>query len=606
LARSVHRETEARLTRATRPTAVLAVALALALPSVAAAHVERSTYWPNPKPDRSVSPAAGGKVPKARSLASALRDGPPGETRVVCQPDSLESALDAISRARQEGVELRPSVGPRPISAKRARILERVNGKLFEECDYRNIQAAVFDSRNNDRVVVMPGIYTERPSRKAQENDPECADLKKDESDHGTGAVTYRYQAECPNDQNLIAIIGRTASKKPEPDVDPDTDRHGIPHPGRCIRCNVQLEGSGPSPDDVVIDAGRVKSGNGGPARPKKDVVIRADRADGVVIRNLTVRHAAEHGIYPIEVDGYLLDRVKMFWNEEYGHLSFTSDHGRLTRCEAAGSGDAGVYPGAAAQTGEQTTEPKQRYNQEISRCDIHHNVLGHSGSMGDAIHIHNNHFYDNAVGISVDSISAAGHPGYPQDSVLVEHNEIYSNNFNPFEEGSDVHPTVPAAVGTGMWIAGGNNNELRDNHIYDNWRRGVMLFTVPDAIACAPTEQEQTCDETGISNSFRNRFHTNVMGIAPGGEALPNGVDFWWDSFPGTTNNCWFDNAGIDGSEGSVTEDPEPLPEDCASSMGTGDAENQAELGGCAAAYEGDVTTACPWFETPPRPPRP
>ena len=30
-------------------------------------------------------------------------------------------------------------------------------------------------------------------------------------SDHGTGAVSYRYQATCPNDQNLIAVIGREA-----------------------------------------------------------------------------------------------------------------------------------------------------------------------------------------------------------------------------------------------------------------------------------------------------------------------------------------------------------------------------------------------------------
>jgi len=52
-------------------TAATVVALAVAAPS-ALAHVERTSYWPNPAPDTSVSPPAGGAPPKVRSLASAL------------------------------------------------------------------------------------------------------------------------------------------------------------------------------------------------------------------------------------------------------------------------------------------------------------------------------------------------------------------------------------------------------------------------------------------------------------------------------------------------------------------------------------------------------
>src|SRR4051794_16918017 len=52
-------------------TAVTVVALAVAAPS-APAHVERTSYWPDPAPDTSVSPPAGGAPPKVRSLASAL------------------------------------------------------------------------------------------------------------------------------------------------------------------------------------------------------------------------------------------------------------------------------------------------------------------------------------------------------------------------------------------------------------------------------------------------------------------------------------------------------------------------------------------------------
>ena len=40
---------------------------------------------------------------------------------------------------------------------------------------------------------------------------------------------------------------------------------------------------------------------------------IRADRADGLVIRNISAAHAAEHEIYILETDGYLMHRVKFF-----------------------------------------------------------------------------------------------------------------------------------------------------------------------------------------------------------------------------------------------------------------------------------------------------
>jgi len=580
--------------------AAIAAAI-LAVPATALAHVERSTYWPDPAADKGVSPAAGGKVPKYRSLRSALKKKPPGDTRVVCQDDSLQLAKESISEATKAGFKLRPSEDTRKLKRKKARKLKKLNRKFDKRCEYSEIQPAVTDSGNNDRIVIMPGTYTEPTSAAKPENDPACDNLKED-SDHGTGAVSYRYQAACPNDQNLIAIIGREPSSQPDPTVNPNTDRHGIPNVGPCIRCNLQIEGSGATPDDVVVDAGNGPVAGGPQAGQGKDVGIRAERADGFYLRNVTLQHAEEHGVYPVEVDGYAIDRVKMLYNHEYGHLSFTSDHGLVSNCEAAGSGDAGVYPGAAAQTGEQTIEKRQRYNQEITKCDLHHNVLGHSGSMGDAIDINHNDVYDNALGISVDSISSAGHPGYPQDKLLVEHNKIYSNNFNPYVEGSDVVPTVGVAVGTGAWIAGGNANVYRDNRIYDNWRRGVMLFQVPDAIACAPTpEENETCSATQFpeqSNSHRNKFHDNVMGIAPGGAKLPNGVDFWWAEQPPDEHNCWFDNIGSNGKESGVTSDPDPLPSDCDSSLGSGGGVKVTELIECN--FE---LPTCTWATTPPRP---
>src|SRR4029450_7001834 len=79
---------------------------ALLVPTLASAHVERGSYWPDPKPDCSISPCAGGKVPTPRSLASALDA---TTTRVVCQPDSLKRTQQAIDVAQANGYYLRPT-----------------------------------------------------------------------------------------------------------------------------------------------------------------------------------------------------------------------------------------------------------------------------------------------------------------------------------------------------------------------------------------------------------------------------------------------------------------------------------------------------------------
>jgi hypothetical protein len=136
----------------------LAAAAVLAVAAVAVAHVERTAYWPDPKPDRSVLPPAGGKVPKARSLASALSKKPPGQTRVVCKKGSLDRAKRRIQDAQSHGYVIRPSQPRIRVSTDRAKRLVAINKALFKHCKYHQIQPALTASRNNDRVVIMPGL----------------------------------------------------------------------------------------------------------------------------------------------------------------------------------------------------------------------------------------------------------------------------------------------------------------------------------------------------------------------------------------------------------------------------------------------------------------
>jgi hypothetical protein len=214
---------------------------------------------------------------------------------------------------------------------------------------------------------------------------------------------------------------------------------------------------------------------------------------------------------------------------------------------------------------------------------------------MGNATRVVNNHFYDNGTGITTDSFYAGGHPGYPQDGAIFEKNRIYSNNFNSFVPESDVEPKVPVPVGVGIFIAGGNGNEIRGNMIYDNWRRGTMLINVPDSFS----DESRT---SAYSVSHRNRYHDNVFGVAPDGTKMPNGVDNWWDEAPNQEDNCWFNN-------GDATSDPPAplMPSNC-ENMSAGvtyTAKLGGELGPCAGSIAGGTydATTCPWFRTPEKP---
>lgn len=642
----------------------------LLVPALALAHLERPSYWPDPGPETAGGMPAGGEVPKARSLVSAVKGKGRGDVRVVCKgkngKKSLRLAQKSATQAKRNGYLLRPSQPKISVSKKRAKKIKRWNKKLAKQCEFKSVQDAVDASGNNDRIVIMPGRYREPGSRRSPVNDPRCNPSLLQDSQSGAATPSYEYQATCENDQNLIHVTGRAIAGDPLPE--PRADRHGIPEVelGRCIRCNLQIEGSGIKPEDVILDAGKNYINAKDPdARPGgetpssechtgedeenpcfgKHVVLRTDRSDGFVGRNFLMRGAKEHGFYTEETDGILLDRVKFFWNADYGHLSFTTDHHMIKNCDGYGSGDAVVYPGASPQTGEFRDEefyPEERYNTVVKKCDLHGSAMGYSGSMGNSVRVTKNNFYGNANGLTTDTLSASGHPGFPADGMKIDNNWFYANNLDIYTEDPPFEPLVPQPVGTGFFWPGNNNGRFEDNWVFDNWRQGTMLISIPDLLS---GEAEGNVDPAihcptagvGISTSCDNQYSGNHMGEVPpdfephpeltkfdnptalGGspDQAPNGVDFWWDEATANTGNCWFDNTGADGTRGSLTGDPAVgpaagqsvpgfLPENCGTSLGgAGYVVKVPVLLACFAQYETDNISdgICTWFDTPPRP---
>ena len=533
-----------------KPTLLFALLVAVLIPATAAAHPERTTFFPDhTKGERPTYPKS-------------------GEIITVCKPDS-KSRVNRLWKGK----------GKKTSRTRRLRL------KQLKRCKFQHIQAAVDAATTGDRIRIFPGVYREEPSRQVTFNDPKCSkeDPKYWEAtgdSHGEdGKVpTYQFHWECKNSRNLIQIMGDSPD-----DPDRECDQ----------KCNLLLEGLGRNPEDVTIIGDRLK----------RDV-LRADRADGIIIKNMTAEQASFNGFDVVETNGFLLQDLIGRYNQNYGILTFTSDNGLYDRTEGYGNGDSGLYPGSGPEG------HCQRYGIEIRNSSSHDNVLGQSGTAGNGTWVHDSKWFNNGVGIVNDSF-ASGHPGMPQDCSKWEDNEVYSNNQNFFDEGNQdyckktpfkdrprdhVCPQFQSPVGTGFAFYGANGNIIRNNKVWDNWRAGYILFWVPGAI------RGENGQEAQRDTSHRNKITNNSFGVDLAGKPAPNGLDIDWDEQG--DGNCWEGNTA---PGGKIKGDPASLPT-CASGGSSGPSSNPAKLARnipCATWHPEDNPDppGCDWFTTPPRP---
>jgi hypothetical protein len=363
---------------------------------------------------------------------------------------------------------------------------------LAGECAYHDIQQAVDAVRTRGTTIyVLPGVYHERPALAAPTG--RCAKLP------GGAPLSFDDQVACPHLQSLISVTG----------VD-----------------DLQIEGVG---GPVIIEG-------------KKDVGIRADRADGFYLRGVTLRGFGEDGVRITETDGFVFDQVTGLANGGHGLAAYASDHGLITDCVASGNGDAGVSTASSAD------RRGGRLAVEIRRCRSYGNLIGYSGTAGDSVYVHDNQFNGNSTGAIIDSSVQA--LGMPQNHAMFVANRVFDNNADHYHGCHSLCPRRAVPVGTGMLLAGGDENTYASNLVYDNWRYGVAQYWIPASRRGEgdPARQRDT--------SHGNRYVGNLMGVTPDGVPAPNGVDFWWDEQG--DRNCWQNNAS---PAGAVRSDPATLP---------------------------------------------
>ncbi|MFI6060133.1 right-handed parallel beta-helix repeat-containing protein [Streptomyces sp. NPDC051286] len=390
------------------------------------------------------------------------------------------------------------------------------NLELFERCrksGYRHLQQAVDEVGGPGMTIaILPGLYEEEPSLPRPTG--ECARLKAPNSQLGYQILSYAQQKKCPHNQNLVAILGKK---------------------------QLQIEGTGAERTDVVIDA-----------KYQKLNAIRSDGSDGIYFKNFTAQRTTFNSLYVLAQDGFVIDDVLTRWNDEYGFLTFASDHGLYKNCESYGNGDSGIYPGSASDINDGYGYDVPRYSIEITGCRSHHNMVGYSGTAGDSVHVHDNEFDHNMGGASMDS-AFPGHPGLPQNHARFERNLIHDNNADyypyvadgtcakpPVERGYEdgvVCPQISMPPGTGIITAGGNWNIYENNWIYGQRRAAFFLSAVPAFIRGenAPAKQADT--------SHHNRYAGNHLGTDKAGRSRPNRTDVWWDGQG--DSNCWQSDTG-------------------------------------------------------------
>jgi hypothetical protein len=199
----------------------------------------------------------------------------------------------------------------------------------------------------------------------------------------------------------------------------------------------------------------------------EKDNGIRVF-SDGVAIENMTARNYTTNGFYWYGSTGYRGSYLTAHNNGDYGIYAFDSTVGLIEHSYGSGSPDAGFYIG-------------QCYPCDAVIQDVvsENNGLGYSGTnAGGDLYIVESTFRQNRAGVVPNSGSYEKYP--PERETTVVGNLVYSNN-NYETAAID---SARLAGGNGILVAGGNDNVIERNRVWDHDITGIGIVLIDDAEA--------------------------------------------------------------------------------------------------------------------------
>ena len=395
------------------------------------------------------------RPPRARDAVPRRDQGLGAEVRRA-QQQAADRLQVELAQADQEDLQ-----GQEASARKR-----RTRLRQYKRCRFRHIQSAVNRAKSNDRIQILPGVYSEEPSRQVPVDQAECASMFETPDDGDAPVPTFEHQVKCPNSRNLIAIIGDSLA-----DPDRECDQ----------KCNLLIEGLGRKPKDVLIEGDRLK----------KDV-IRADRADGFYLRNVWVEQGAFNDVDVVETNGFQLRQLVTPYGQNYGVLTLRLRPRPLRAHRGVRQRRLRHLPGLRARGPLQALrdrDPQRQLAPQRAR------LLGHGGQR----HVDAQLEVPPQQRRHLRRLVRVRPPGHAAGLLEVGH-QRRSTRTTRTTSPTTATPTArtrrsrsaarrssarssrcrsaPASSSTAS-----TTNLIQNNTIYDNWRSGVRLFWVPAAI---------------------------------------------------------------------------------------------------------------------------
>jgi plastocyanin len=189
--------------------------------------------------------------------------------------------------------------------------------------------------------------------------------------------------------------------------------------------------------------------------------------ADTVVVENMTARNYKRNGFFWTGVKGYRGSYLSAIRNGDYGIYAFDSTYGQFDNDYGAGSPDAGFYIGQCSPCHAVITDSISEWN-----------GIGYSGTNagGDLIAMRSV-WRNNRVGIVPNS--GTEETNYPQHGMTIVGNTVYGNS-NAKTAAIDI---AQLAIGTGILLAGGNDNVVQRNLVYDHDLVGIGVIPLPEKL---------------------------------------------------------------------------------------------------------------------------
>lgn len=204
--------------------------------------------------------------------------------------------------------------------------------------------------------------------------------------------------------------------------------------------------------------------------------------ADGVAIENITAMNFTTNSFFWTGVDGYRGSYLNSYRTGDYGIYAFDSVNGQFDHSWAAGSADAGLYIGQCDPC-----------NALVTDFEAEWNGIGYSGTnSGGNLIIVSSSWHHNRIGIVPNS--GTGETLYPQHDTTIVGNLVYSNS----NYGTPAISIAELAAGSGILIAGGNDNIVERNRVWDHDDLGIGVIPLPEKVLDPENTNAIDFDATG------------------------------------------------------------------------------------------------------------